>query len=214
MAFDYENVTPDKKTGIFFRGREIVLAKVRGRAKGGLTAKGIEKGMYPEEKKIEVVTVYATTGNAELTEELTKVSVPTIKKWKKEAWFQNYLQEIREENGQKLDAFFTRIAEKALQAVEDRIANGDFHVTRDGDVIRKPMSGKDLSLVTAINIDKRQLLRGEPTSRSESVGGNLPVVTKLENLAKTFEDLARHGRKPKLIDVEDAVVVENAQIAP
>lgn len=208
MAFAGKDTAPEKHTGFTFRGKEIVLSKTRGRPFGGLKAKGMEKGIYPEEKRIEAVTLYAATGNFPLVSELSGVPESILRGWRKAEWFAALLSEIRQENNAKLDAKFTEIVEGALEQLTDRIVNGDHHVLRDGTVIRKPISAKDLSLVAAINVDKRQLLRGEPTSRSESVDkvGD-KAVNKLEKLAETFENLARFGRQPKVIEVEDAVQI-------
>lgn len=202
MSFEGSKAGQDKHTGYTFRGKEIILTKSSAPNPTGLVAKGMERGIFPDEKKIEVVTIFAATGNYAKTAELTKVPEANIRNWRKQQWFQEYMQEIRNENQDKIDAKFTSIAEKALEQLSDRLEHGDFHVTRDGDVIRKPISGKDLSLITAINIDKRQLLRGEPTSRSASTDGTAPVVDKLEKLAETFSNLAKFGRpKTEIIDV-------------
>lgn len=170
---------------------------------------GIEKGMFPEEKRIEVVTLFAATGNLENTSELSGVPVQTIRAWRKADWFYELLREVRNENNAVLDAKFTQIVDKSLDQIVDRIENGDSVLTRDGELVKKPMSGKDLSLVAAINVDKRQLLRGEPTSRSESLGGvEAQAVGRLEKLAETFENLARLGRVPKTHEmVTDAELI-------
>lgn len=211
MAFEDNapDVRPEKKTGFTFRGRQIVLSKSRGAPFTGLVKKGMERGIYPEEKRIEAVTIYAATGHFGKTAELTKVPEHLIRQWRKQDWFKELLNEVRAENNEKLDAKFTEIVEKSLEQLVDRVENGDYHVLRDGSTVRKPIAAKDLSLVAAINVDKRQLLRGEPTSRSESVDKVVGPVERLENLAKTFEDLAKHGRKPETLDVTDAQLIQS-----
>lgn len=209
LGLSTDSPTNSKRTGFTFRGKEIVLSKTRGRPFSGLVAKGMERGMYPEQKRLEVVSLFAATGNFKQVSELTSVPVPTIKVWRKQDWFQELLKEIRDENNEKIDAKFTEIIENALEQVADRVQNGDFVVTPRGDLIRRPIPAKDLSLVVAINVDKRQLLRGEPTNRTEDkVSVPESVVNRLDKLAKTFEDLAKHGRKPRTLEVKDAEVVE------
>ena len=209
MAFVSNQPNCKAKTGFTFRGQEIVLAKKRGRKRTGLVAKGIEKGMFPEEHKVEAASVYAVTGSLQRTSELTGVPERTLQSWRQTEWFQNLLREIWAENNEKIDAKFTAIIEKSLDQVIDRLDNGDYHVTRDGKLVRKPISAKELSLVQAINVDKRQLLRGLPTSRSEAgQSGAEKTVSRLEKLAETFEQLAKHGRRPKTLEVTDAEVVE------
>lgn len=210
MAFKGNDVLDDKRTDLTFRGQPIILSKTRGAPKKGLVAMGIERGMYPPEKMIEAATIYAATGSLEKTAELTKVPEKILSKWRRQPDFQALLREVWEENNEKIDARLTRIIEKSLDALLDRLDNGDFHVTRDGKLVRKPISAKELSLVQAINVDKRQLLRGLPTSRSEGQGSpQEKLVQRLEKLASTFEDLAKHGRRTEVIDIVDVQEIEN-----
>jgi transposase-like protein len=215
LAFNGKDAGQDKHTGFTFNGKEIILSKTRGRPFTGLVKKGMERGIYPEEKRIEAVALYAATGNFQRVEELSGVPVQSLKNWRKQEWFRELLREIREENNEKIDAKFTEIIEGALEQLGDRIANGDWVVTARGQLVRKPVNAKDLSLVGAINIDKRQLLRGEATSRSETIGDKSTEkqVNRLEKLAETFENLARFGRKPKTIEGEvvDAIQVESSE---
>ena len=203
-------------TGYTFRGKEIIIAKQRGRPVGGLVKKGMEKGIFPDEKKIEVVTLYAALGSAEKVGELSKVNPSTIRQWRKEQWFQDLMKEVWDENNEKIDAKFTAIVEKSLDQVLDRLDNGDVRVLKDGTTVRVPVSAKDLSLVSAINVDKRQLLRGLPTTRSESVGAvGAQSMDRLERLAETFENLARFGRKEtQTLDIEEAQLIEDKDALP
>lgn len=205
----WKHYPESKNTGFTFRGSEIYLCKQPGTPRKGLVAKGIQKGMFPEEKKIEAATIYAATGSLQRAAELSGVPVTVVRGWRQTDEFQALLKEVWTENNEKIDAKFTAIIEKSLDAIVDRLDNGDFFVRRDGQLARKPISAKELSLVQAINVDKRQLLRGLPTSRSESTGQvEDKTVSRLEKLAETFENLARFGRKPKTIEVVDAEVVE------
>lgn len=190
-------------TDFTFRGKEIVLSKTRGRPFSGLVKKGMEKGMYPEQKRIEAATLYAATGNMARVSELSGVPLHLVRTWRRTDWFQDLLREIWEENNEKIDAKFTQIIEKSLEQIQDRLENGDVHVLKTGEIIRKPISAKDLSLVSAINVDKRQLLRGLPTARTEAAGATDKNINRLERIAETFENLARFGRgKVEVIDVQ------------
>lgn len=200
-----DSPTDSKCTGFTFRGKEIVLQKAAGRPPQGLVRKGMERGIYPEKKKLEAVGLYAALGQVKKVAEIAKVPVHTIQNWRKQQWFQDCLREIREENNEKLDAKFTEIIEEALEQVTDRVRNGDFTQNAKGEVVRRPISAKDLSLVVAINYDKRALGRGDPTSRTEQTGNvTEKTVDRLEKLAETFENLAKHGRrKVEVIDIEE-----------
>lgn len=169
---------------------------------------GIQKreGWYPDEKRVEVATLYAVTGNAEAVGELTDVPKSTIRRWVREEWFQSLLDDVRAENDHLLDVKQTEIVKSAMEQLGDRVTNGDHVLLRDGTTVRKPVGAKDLSIISSINIKDRQLLRGKPTSRSDN-GSNRTIEDKLSELAENFKKLA--NRQPlKELEVEDAVILE------
>ena len=190
MAFgEQKDVGQDKKTGFTFNGREVVLAKTRGAPPTGKH----KSGFYSEKKKIEAITIFAVTGNIAEVERLTGVTRYIFKTWQREPWFHEALDELRNENDHQFDAAFTSIIDKLIGAINDRVANGDHVVLRNGEIIRKPVSLRDVIGAMMITIDKRQLLRGRPTSRTESVS----VENRLEKLVSHFETLAKKGRPIK-----------------
>lgn len=213
MAFKGEDCGPEKKTGLTYKGKEIILSKTRGRPVTGLVAKGMEKGIYPEQKKVEAASMYAVLGSMPKVAELTGLPEATIRSWRRQEWFQLILKEVWSENNELLNTKLTKSIQKAQDLLDDRLENGDTKVLKDGTLVRVPISGKDLSLITAINFDKRQILRGEPTSRSEQVSSGDKQLTRLEQLAETFETLASQKRIPVVVEAEDAVIVEETPSA-
>lgn len=185
MALAGKDVTEEKKTGFTHNGNPIILSKTRGRPPNGkLSANG--NGFYHENKRIEALTVFAATGVISKVYELTKVPVATFKKWLTEPWALDLLEQIRNENDQALDAKFTSIINGAVDQIQDRIENGDFVVTRTGETVRKPIGARDLSTIATTNIEKRQLMRGKPTSRTEKVTEG----SRLKRLEEAFIKLA------------------------
>lgn len=179
-------------------------------------AQGITKkpGWYPDEKRIEVVSLYACIGNPVDISSLTGVPVATIRGWRREGWFVDLLEEIRDENNEKLDSKFTEIVQKTQDLVLDRLENGDFVLTKTGELVRKPVSVRDLALVGAITVDKRQIIRNKPTSIQEQQV--TPVVSRLEQLADTFKSLANKKELPSnqaiVVDVEFEEVVDAEKV--
>lgn len=168
----------------------------------GLVAKGMDRGIFPEVKKVEAATTFAVTGSVVEVSRLTGIPEHTLRSWRKQEWFQQILKEVWAENNELLNKKLTDSIQKAQDLLNDRLDNGDFKVLKDGEIVRVPISGKDLSLITAINFDKRQILRGEPTTRSESVSAGEKTLSKLEQLADTFKQLASKSRKPEIVDAE------------
>jgi hypothetical protein len=149
---------------------------------------------------MEVATVFAACTNISQTAELTEVPASTIRKWRHEDWFLDILEQVRQENDDRLDQKFNRIIEASLDQIEDRVVNGNQQLDqKSGQVIQVPVPLRELTQAHASVLDKRQLLRGKPTSRSET--GN--VGDKLKTLAEEFLKIAAaNKRKPVTIDVE------------
>lgn len=199
------DVTEEKKTGFTYRNIPIVLAKSRGHEPSPAVQKAMERGIYPNIKRTEAATLYAVIGDIDRTAELAKVSPNTLRSWRKEDWFKEIVRDVWAENNDLLNSKFTNMIQKAQDLLADRLENGDFKVLKNGEVVRVPISGKDLSLITAINFDKRQLLREGPQVATPEDGKVEKAVDKLEKLAETFTNLAKFGRSKT--DVVDAIPV-------
>ena len=143
------------------------------------------KGWWPEEKWIEVATLYAA-GLHKVPEisELAGVPVQTIRNWmQSEKWFE-VLDRINVEKDVQTVSRFNQIMDKALDVIVDRLENGEsFYDPKSGEVKRRPVSLRDATVAGAIIVDKRQLLRGKATSRTEKV----EVSDRLSQLAKDFQ---------------------------
>lgn len=197
------------KTGFTYEGKEIVLSKTRGRPMNA------GRGIYglPDTKRIEVATLYAVLGSTNKVAELACVSQATVSTWRKEPWFIQLLEDIRNENNDKIDVKFTETIHKALDLISDRLDNGDSRLTKSGELVKVPVQIRDLALVAAINIDKRQILRNKPTQITQKQ--EVPVLDKLDELAKAFTALANKTEIKQAVVIEDVdyveVVEENGQ---
>ena len=126
-------------------------------------------------------------GNAPMTEAVTGVPRSTIRQWKMQDWWKELELDIRNEEDAELDVRLTKIIDKSLDAVLDRVENGDFVFSKkDNKFHRKPVNMKDALKVTTDVFDKRNLLRGRPTSRTEKHN----VSDSLANLAAEFAKFA------------------------
>lgn len=200
MALGYTTkLKKDSQTGLTYKGQEIILMGKRGRPVQ--QSRATAPGYYSEEKKLEVATMYAACGNTSKVSELARVPESTIKKWRNEGWFLEILDEVRQENNDKLDKKFDSVIDDSIDQILDRVQNGNQQLNqKTGEIVRVPASLRELVNAHASVLEKRELLRGKPTSRSSS--GN--DANKLEKLAEQFIKIAT-GRKIKpenIIDVE------------
>jgi hypothetical protein len=114
---------------------------------------------HSEEDRIRVASVYAVTGSAKTTSEITGIPQGTIRQWKTQPWWPEIISRVRQEHDDEIDVKITKIIDKTLNQVQDRLENGDMYVLRDGTMVNKPMGGKEIAVVASIMFDKRDMIR-------------------------------------------------------
>lgn len=143
------------------------------------------KNHYTDKEKMEAACAFAVTGNSRRTAELVNVPEGTIRSWKTTEWWNEIQSRILKEQDEELDTKLTKLIDKAVDEVNDRLGEGDYVYNPKLDkLIRKPVGAKDLAITSAVLVDKRQLLRGQPTARLEKVSQD-------ERLLKLQEEFKR-----------------------
>ncbi len=149
--------------------------------------KAHQPGWWPEKKKIEAVTAWMSTGSIPLASATIGVPIETIRTWRRMPWWKEIEQQIKDEDNQELDAKFSKIVRKTLDVIEDRIDNGNFQLDpKTGRVVRVPVNLRDTHRVMTDLVDKRKVIRNEPTT-TNSVDG---VNDRLVKLASQFAEFA------------------------
>lgn len=161
---------------------------------------------WSEKQKKEAVALYRLTGNLRLTGDSLGIPNNTIKKWHISDWWRDYEIEIAKETKLRQSGKLSVIAEKALKIVEDRLDNGEWHVNKDGDVVRRPLPALTANKIASDTID-RQLLVEKFQKESEVRMTEEKLVDRLAKLHETFAELARKGRQKPLGEVFEAEVV-------
>ena len=145
------------------------------------------KGWWPEKKKIEAVTAWMSSGSLPIASATTSVPLETIRTWRKMPWWKEMEQQIKDEDNQELDAKFSKIVRKTLDVIEDRIDNGNFQLDpKTGRVLRVPVNLRDTHRVMSDLVDKRKVIRNEPTKSMSNEGVN----DRLVKLASQFAEFA------------------------
>ena len=157
---------------------------------------------YPEKKKIEVVTTYLVLGKAPLVEAVTGVPRQTIRVWKMQPWWKELVDEIQTEENTELDSKLSRVVDRSLDVVMDRLENGDFILdSRSGEVKRVPVKMRDAHRVSAESIDKRQLIR----RKQEITADKATVEDVMKKLAMQFQEFVQLQVKKEKEKVINAV---------
>lgn len=177
---------------------------------GNLRRKHVKNSTWPKEKKLQVVTQYLALGNMKLVAATTGVDYGLIRQWKMQPWWKEFEREIRATENIALDSNLTKIVDKSLETVADRLENGDFIFdNKTGQIKRKPVNMKDAAKVSVDLLTKRELLRGNATNRSEAAV--IPMADQLKALADAFARMSQGLPPAEIIDV-DMVQVNDEDI--
>lgn len=170
-----------------------------------MKVKHVQNKHWPIEKKIEVVSQFLVLGNMKMVAAITGVSYELVRQWKTQGWWRELEQEIRQTQNIEMDTKLSKIVDRSLDAVLDRVENGDFiYDQKSGEIRRKPAALRDLHRVSVDSISKRELLRGNATERKET--SQISVAEQLQMLAAEF---AKWQGKPKeTIDVDMVEVID------
>ncbi len=119
---------------------------------------------YDLETRYKVATALVTAGNSKAASAQTHVPASTIRHWaQNDEDFILMMQEVRSEFGERIKGGLAEIVDEANLQALDRVKNGDFVLTKSGELVRKPMSGRDVITTGAIAFDKLRLLENQPT---------------------------------------------------
>jgi uncharacterized protein (DUF2384 family) len=163
-----------------------------------------KKRWWRANDRIRGATTYALVGNASEVERITGIPSGTIRQWKTQDWWPQIIERIRLEADDELDVKFTKVVDRAIDLVVDRIEKGDYiYDPNRAQMVRKPISARDGTTVVNTFLDKRQLLRQKKDARMEES----TITDRLKKLADEFEKFT----KMRVIEGE---VVETEERSP
>lgn len=170
-----------------------------------LSLKHKKNGTWPIEKRIEVVSQFLVLGNLKLVAAMTGVSYDLVRQWKTQTWWKELETEIRQTQNIEMDTKLSKIVDKSLDAVLDRVENGDFFWDQQAKKIkRKPVALRDVARVSVDILSKRELLRGNATERKETTQAS--IADQLKLLATEFAKW--QTKTPEVIDLEMVEVID------
>jgi hypothetical protein len=184
MSEDLDQQIEEVSSGYFLDGQEIATTPRRGRP---LKADHHNPSWFPQQTKIDACTMYCVYGDVDEVSKLTKVPVKYIRQWKEEPWWNEIQKKVFVEQNEKLGSRISTVLDRSLTEIEERLTNGDYlWDIRKSKLVRKPIDTKILSTLFNNLVNRRQLIRGEPTSITNKVG----VDDRLKFLAEQFEKFA------------------------
>lgn len=110
---------------------------------------------YTPEERREIVRQLLLLGTMGRVSEALGVPESTIKSWKfsQREWWDRTINELVTEMEGDYRPNWVRVMGKAVEAIEDRLVNGETKLTKDGP-IRIPVSAKDVAVIAGIAADK------------------------------------------------------------
>lgn len=142
---------------------------------------------YTVDDKLQAAIAYVITGDSLNASKLCGIPDRTIRAWTATEWWDDILAEANASYQSKLDAVWTKILHKASDKMVERIEQGDPVVdAKTREVRYVPVKLRDLAIATAVMTDKRSLMRGQATRRTETVS----VEKRLNKLSEHFENTA------------------------
>lgn len=173
------------RTGYFYEGKEIALIKLVGEKQ---KKPRHNTHWWPEKNKIEAATLWAVMKDIEKVHQITTIPRWAIRRWMKEPWWDNVVNNVRKEQNELLDAKLTGVIHKAVELIEDRLVNGEVKLDqKTKETYREPVNVRTATHAVEVTFKQRQLLRGEAT---QVVSGET-TDSKLQKLKDQFEKLAK-----------------------
>ena len=160
---------------------------------------------YSTEQKYDILEKIEIYGNLREVSRQSGVPYNTLLSWKKQEWYHSMMSDIRAAARAEMTSKMSRIVDKALAAVEDRIENGEKILNnKTGKFITKPVVLRDVARVASDLLGKQVKLE-ELASKEAHKDENISDT--LQQLAKEF---ARFNRKDKAevvdVDFKEAIV--------
>lgn len=160
------------------------------------------KSKFSVAQKIAACVAFYAVGTAKDAERYCLVPKETILRWRKEAeWWPVIQEEIRKFHTEEMDRQMTLLMDDMMGELSDRVNEGDYVLNKNGELIRKPMSGRDIAQASRGIFEIRALSRGDPTSRVERMSFDKVA----EKLSTTFKEISREGEliEAKRVDANE-----------
>jgi len=157
-----------------------------------------KKTKWDKDDIIKAARSYLLTGTFVATARDINVPVETIRNWAKKDWWPILLEEVNYLKNIETEGQLTKLFDKALAEVDDRLTNGEMVLVK-GELIRKPVSVRDAALTAAIIYDKRALHRGDPTQIQQK---NFNVDERLGELKDIFDGIAKRNEEKVVKSLE------------
>lgn len=166
------------------------------------------KQHYSDKQKYEAVVAFLAIGNMAIVADATGIPHDRLRQWKQLPWWKDIEAQVRNQHRVEVTGKLNKIIDKAAKVIEDRLENGDYRVSKKGELLRIPVNAKTAGDILAKSIDKHVLMEKiaeRPDIQEEA------VADRLESIAKRLIEASKVKRSINVIDVTPEEVVSNVQ---
>ena len=128
------------------------------------------ESQYSAEDRLELMMHYLEKGSLLVASEATGIPYYTAKSWIVTKWWAAAAADYRRRMQDELDGSFSQAIKLSINAIVDRVENGDTVVTARGEKKRVPMKGRELATVLSLLFDKREVIRNGESSLAVGEG--------------------------------------------
>lgn len=147
---------------------------------GKFVAKGSK---YSDQQRMEVVILYAISGNAKKVAKDTGIPRTTIVGWKKAEWWQDAVTSVRSEKADEHRAKYSELVDKAQQVALEKLPEA---------------SAAQANLIACQATDKIRLHDGMPTEITGKAESMSALAKQFDQLAQSFKE-----KQVNVVEVQD-----------
>lgn len=162
-----------------------------------------EPGRWDKKKQLAAVTTYLATGSIAETSRIINVPYRTVQEWTYTDWWKDLIKEIQSGEAQRTDNKMSKVIEKTLDMLIDRIEEGDYQYDqKTGRLVKLPLKARDLEKITSGLFDKRQLIRKQPTNIKVDDLNQAERLLKLADQFAKFSGLKKEEKELEIVKDE------------
>ncbi len=138
---------------------------------------------YSDQQRMEVVVLYAISGNAKKVAKATGIPRTTIVGWKKADWWQDVVTSVRSEKADEHRAKYSELVDKAQQVALEKLPEA---------------SARDAMIIAATGTDKIRLHDGMPTEITGKAESMNSLAADFRKLSQQWEE-----KQARVVAVQD-----------
>lgn len=139
---------------------------------------------YTEEDKYKAAVLYYLYHNFREVERQTGIAWSTVKYWSEQGWWVDMMEHIVRENRAKIRSAGNELIKLSMEAVKDRLENGDVVLDKRNQQVRKPVALRDALLVSLSWLDKTLRIDSSEGYVKETPAMLKDIARDLENIGK------------------------------